>query len=126
MTEHDLERAAEFVGLSAAEFEARYVYRTRTLLRLRKPRGSQCHFLLEKGCSIHPAKPTQCRTFPFWPELVENRRAWKAAARFCPGIGTGQLVQIGTALETAEEHRQAYATMYPATRRRCPTAVPRS
>ena len=115
LTEEDLERAAEFVGLSAAEFEARYVYRTRTLLRLRKPRGSQCHFLLEHGCSIHPAKPTQCRTFPFWPELLQSRRAWKATAKYCPGIGTGQLVQIGTARAIAEEHRKAYASMYPAT-----------
>ncbi len=113
LTEQDLKRAAEYVGLSAAEFESRYVYRTRTLLRLRKPRGSQCHFLLEHGCSIHPAKPTQCRTFPFWPELVENRREWKATGKYCPGIGTGQLVQIGTVLEIAEEHRRAYATMYP-------------
>jgi uncharacterized protein len=114
LTEGDLKRAAKFVGLTAAEFEKRYVYRTRTLLRLRKPRGSQCHFLLESGCSIHPAKPTQCRTFPFWPELVESRKAWKATARYCPGIGTGQLIQIGTALEIAEEQRQAYPSMYSA------------
>jgi Fe-S-cluster containining protein len=100
--------------MSAAEFEARYVYRTRTLLRLRKPRQKQCPFLLADGCSIHPAKPTQCRLYPFWPELVENRRGWRAAAKSCPGIGTGQLIQIGTAVETASEMRTAYPGLYPA------------
>jgi uncharacterized protein len=40
LTEEDLKRAAAFVGMSAAKFEAAYVYRTRHLLRLRKPRGS--------------------------------------------------------------------------------------
>src|SRR5690349_18088413 len=113
LSEDDLKRAALFVGLTAAEFEERYVYRTRTLLRLRKPRNSQCHFLRSDGCSIHPAKPTQCRLFPFWPELVEHRREWKRAAAYCPGIGTGPLVQIGTALETAQEMRTAYPGLYP-------------
>ena len=88
LTEADLIRAAHFLHMSPAEFEAKYVYRTRTLLRLRKPRASQCHFLLENGCSIHPAKPTQCRLFPFWPDLVEQRRAWRCAGKYCPGIGT--------------------------------------
>jgi Fe-S-cluster containining protein len=117
LSESDLVRAAEYVGMTPAEFEARYVYRTRTLLRLRKPRYKQCPFLLADGCSIHPAKPTQCRLFPFWPELVENRRAWRATGRWCPGIGTGQLVQIGTAVETASEMRSAYPGLYPATKR---------
>ena len=113
LTEDDLRRAADFLGLSSAEFEARYVYRTRRRLRLRKPRGKQCPFLLEDGCRIHPAKPTQCRLYPFWPELVEDREAWREAARICPGIGTGPLFQIGTALEIAEEMKRAYPALYP-------------
>jgi Fe-S-cluster containining protein len=95
-----------------AEFEAKYVYRTKTLLRFRKPRTKQCHFLLDNGCSIHPSKPTQCRAFPFWPELVENRRDWIETAKYCPGIGTGQLIQIGTALEMSQVMQQAYPSMY--------------
>ena len=113
LSEADLVRAAEYTGMTPAVFEATYVYRTRTLLRLRKPRRRQCPFLLADGCSIHPAKPTQCRLYPFWPELVENRRGWRAAGRSCPGIGTGPLIQIGTAVETADEMRTAYPGLYP-------------
>lgn len=112
LTEEDMQKAARYVGLSGKDFEAKYVYRTRHLLRLRKPLNKQCHFLLENGCSIHPAKPTQCSAFPFWPELVEDPSAWKDTARYCPGIGTGPLIQIGTALETAEQMRTAYPSMY--------------
>lgn len=111
LTEQDLLRAARFLRMTPAEFERRYVYRTRHLLRLRKPRGKQCHFL-DGGCAIHPAKPTQCRLFPFWPELVEDRRAWERTGRSCPGIGKGDLIQIGTAVETASEMRTAYPSMY--------------
>ena len=112
LTEADLTRAARFLGMTAAAFERQYVYRTRRLLRLRVPREAQCHFLREGGCSIHPAKPTQCRIFPFWPELVDSRREWKKTARYCPGMGKGPLVQIATARAQAEEMRQAYPGMY--------------
>jgi Fe-S-cluster containining protein len=113
LSEADLTRAARFVGMSKAAFEAEYVIRYRHLLRFRKPRGGQCHFLKPDGCSIHPAKPTQCRLYPFWPELVEVRRAWKAEKQECPGIGKGNLVQIGTACETASEMKRAYPSLYP-------------
>jgi uncharacterized protein len=112
LTEDDLARAAKFVAMPARAFEKKYVYRTRHQLRFRKPRKKQCPFLLDNGCSIHPAKPTQCSTFPFWPELVEDRDEWKSAARFCPGIGKGPLIQIGEALEIAEQQRRAYPEMY--------------
>ena len=112
LTEADLERAAAFLGMAAADFERKYVYRTRNKLRLRVPRDSQCTFLRPDGCSIHPAKPTQCRIFPFWPELVEDRNAWKETGNWCPGIGKGELIQIGAACEVANEMRTAYPHMY--------------
>jgi Fe-S-cluster containining protein len=112
LTEDDLKRAAKFVGMTVKAFEAKYVYRTTHNLRFRKPGDKQCPFLESYGCSIHPAKPTQCRTFPFWPELVEQRAVWKAAAKYCPGIGKGPLIQIGNAMEIAEEQRRAYPQDY--------------
>jgi uncharacterized protein len=112
LTELDLLRAAAFLGITAEAFERQYVYRTRHLLRLRTPRDTRCHFLREGGCSIHPAKPTQCRIFPFWPELVESRREWRKTARYCPGIGQGPLVQIEIARREAAEMRDSYPSLY--------------
>jgi Fe-S-cluster containining protein len=112
LTEDDLRRAAAFLGMSPQQFERRFVYRTPRRMRFRKPRGRQCPFLLADGCAIHPAKPTQCRLFPFWPELVSSSRAWRRTSRFCPGIGQGPLIQIGTALETASEMEHAYPDLY--------------
>jgi hypothetical protein len=112
LTEQDLVRAAKFLGMMPAAFERRYVYRTRNLLRLRTPKEGRCHFLLEAGCSIHPAKPTQCRTFPFWPELVDSRHEWNKTSSYCPGIGKGALVQIETAKREAEEMRASYPGLY--------------
>jgi len=112
LTEEDLSRAAAMLGMGRRAFEKRYVYRTRHLLRLRKPRGAQCPFLREDGCGIHPAKPTQCRTFPFWPEMLSDRKEWTEAAGYCPGIGRGPDVAIESVVEAACEMRRSYPGMY--------------
>ncbi|HEY1207133.1 MAG: YkgJ family cysteine cluster protein [Bryobacteraceae bacterium] len=112
LSEENLRRAAAFLRLSSAAFERKYVYRTKNLLRLRKPRGSQCHFLRERGCAIHPVKPAQCVAFPFWPELVGCRTAWDQAAAYCPGIGCGPPVPVETAHRIAAEMREIYPGVY--------------
>jgi uncharacterized protein len=108
----DIARAAAFLGITAAAFERQYIFRTRNRARLRVPRDANCHFLTAEGCSIHPAKPTQCRIFPFWPEMVESRREWKKTARYCPGIGKGPLIQIDLARGQALEMREAHPALY--------------
>jgi Fe-S-cluster containining protein len=117
LTEDDILRAAKFTGMKPAAFEKRYIYRTAHRRRFRKPprvqgKARQCPFLESNGCSIHPAKPTQCRTFPFWPELVGTPSEWQRTAKYCPGIGKGPLIQIGSAMERAEEQRAAYPEDY--------------
>lgn len=45
---------------------------------LPKINGTGCIFLEEDGktCSIYQHRPTQCRTFPYWPSLLDNRTNW--------------------------------------------------
>ena len=112
LTEADLIRIAKYLRMTAAQFERRYVYRTKRQIRLRVPRQVQCHFLKEDGCSIHSVKPTQCRIFPFWPEMVDDKREWRKTAAWCPGFGQGVLVQIEAAREASAEMRSAYPFMY--------------
>lgn len=112
VNEADVARAAAFLGMTAAEFERRYVYRTRHKMRLRVPKDANCYFLEGGGCRIHPAKPLQCRAFPFWPELVDSAREWLLTARYCPGIGKGPLVQIAEAQAVAAEMRAGFPETY--------------
>ena len=94
-------------------FESEYLYKTAHIRRLRIPRGSHCHFLTETGCSIHAVKPTQCSLFPFWPEYVEEPAEWRTLGNWCPGIGKGELIQIGDALQESDKMRQAYPGFNP-------------
>jgi Fe-S-cluster containining protein len=41
-------------------------------------------------CSVYPARPLQCRTWPFWPENLGSKKAWKQAGRKCHGMDQGR------------------------------------
>jgi len=42
-------------------------------------------------CLVYVCRPVACRTWPFWPELLESPQAWQTAARHCPGMDAGPL-----------------------------------
>ena len=112
MTEDDIARLAAYLKMTRKAFEARYVYRTRNQQRLRVPRHAQCEFLKADGCSVHEAKPLQCRTFPFWPEIVGSVKSQRETAKWCPGMGKGELVNIQNARAQAEEMRAGHPFLY--------------
>jgi Fe-S-cluster containining protein len=111
LSAEDVPRLAAFLGIAEDELERRHLYSTKNTRRLRM-RGGQCPFLTAEGCSVHPAKPTQCRLFPFWPELIEDNKELKATAEWCPGLGKGDLVPVETLKASAQEMRSAYPFAY--------------
>jgi Fe-S-cluster containining protein len=36
-----------------------------------------CAFLDGARCTVYEARPTQCRTFPFWKENLRRRGSWE-------------------------------------------------
>ena len=112
LSEQDVVRIAEHLRMPQAEFERRYLYRTKNQRRLRAPKDSVCPFLSECGCTIHPVKPAQCSAFPIWPEIIESKKELAETAKRCPGIGKGcelseQEIQAGCDLM-----RLSYPHMY--------------
>ena len=47
----------------------------------------------KKRCSIYKARPTQCRTWPFWSENMKTKIWNEEIQSFCPGIGKGKIIQ---------------------------------
>jgi len=48
-----------------------------------------CIFLDQETnhCMVYGARPLQCATYPWWPELVQSRKAWaQEAQHVCEGI----------------------------------------
>lgn len=84
---------ARRLGLGDAEFRRRYVRRLHDgTLSVRQRWSWACVFYREgEGCTVYEDRPVQCRTFPFWPSVIESRESWQRTARHCPGMNTGRL-----------------------------------
>ena len=89
LTLEDRARLAGHLGLSTAAFTRRHCAKTEGILHLKHPE-LDCAFLEENRCRVYEARPTQCRTWPFWPENMKAK-VWQAeVAPTCPGIGRGR------------------------------------
>jgi len=86
----DLEDASNYLGIPQSKFKKEFkLTRVKGYMEMAVEEDMPCPFLTFEGCAIHPVKPKQCRTFPFWKENVVTRNDWKLTAGFCPGIGEG-------------------------------------
>jgi Fe-S-cluster containining protein len=87
----DLQRAAAHLGTTPEGFLRRYRARRGNGVAALDGGDAPCPLYdADRGCTIYEARPTQCRTFPFWPELVNRKRSWEHAGKSCEGIGRGK------------------------------------
>lgn len=90
----DMDEAA-FYRMFARKIGGRWSLKER-----QTPHGLDCVFLdreIVRGkavCRLYEARPTQCRTWPFWPENLESRETWDEAGLDCPGIDQGDIIPI--------------------------------
>lgn len=57
--------------------------------------NGDCVFLVHEPngrrvCSIYPARPLQCRTWPFWDHNLKSPANWEQASQMCPGMNNGK------------------------------------
>lgn len=78
--------------MKTQQFTRDYCEKTAGYYHLKDDPGSKdCIFLKDKRCTVYEGRPTQCRTWPFWPENMKARK-WDDIASFCPGVGKGSVV----------------------------------
>jgi uncharacterized protein len=110
MSFEEMKAIAEYLGLTLSVFKSRYDISWDPDLHKwtldAHPDG--CPLLTpERACSVHPVKPIQCQTFPFWPELVADTAGWNEAKAYCPGMDAedGKLYSAEEIREIAAERR---------------------
>jgi Fe-S-cluster containining protein len=114
LTREDRSRMAKYFKISTTAFTKKYCDQTNGIWHLKEDKSNpDCMFLNKKRCSVYEARPNQCRTWPFWPEVM-NAKAWKAeVASFCPGVGKGRLwskAEIEASMAADAENEQKLLT----------------
>ena len=105
LTLEDRRRLARALGVPTRQFTRQHCVKTDGLFHLLDD-GPDCRFLNGRRCAVYDARPTQCRTWPFWPENLSSRRAWVSVKRVtpCPGMDSGPLVPLPV-IEATRRHR---------------------
>jgi Fe-S-cluster containining protein len=92
------EALARHLETTVADFEARHtrVAHDDVVLVDDEATGA-CEWLERRAdgttaCRVNAAKPDQCRSYPFWPRVVESQETWDDEAKKCAGIGAGDVV----------------------------------
>lgn len=102
-TEGEARAMARTLGITFERFMDDHTHDTpagRSLKENESEHGYDCVFLDRDSvpgkavCTVYDARPSQCRTFPFWPEHLKSPRAWQRLSRRCEGIGRGPLIPI--------------------------------
>lgn len=100
VSDKEIAAMAEHKKMSIHQFEKNYLVEVEDGRKsLREMPGSfDCVFLEgQKRCGLYDVRPTQCRTFPFWPQNIATPEAWKETARHCEGINdNAPLINLST------------------------------
>jgi Fe-S-cluster containining protein len=96
VTKPEIEIIAEFLKITVGQFRQKYLRRVglRTTI-IEHHTTKDCIFLQAgangKHCMIYSVRPSQCRSWPFWPNNLTGPGDWNKAAKKCPGINRGRL-----------------------------------
>ena len=88
ITTGDILRMSRFLQTNPIDFIPHYLNRINNRLSIKERVGKQgveCIFFdsFQRCCSIYPARPLQCRTFPFWEYFKKHM---DILLKECPGI----------------------------------------
>ncbi len=101
-------RLAAHLEMSVEAFTIEFTVSEDDGARVLRFDDERCAFLDQKSCTVHQAKPIQCRTWPFWQETLASEASYQELVReMCPGSLDGPLVPADKIRRQMEETEEA-------------------
>ncbi|HWL07132.1 MAG TPA: YkgJ family cysteine cluster protein [Planctomicrobium sp.] len=94
----EIQAIADYLDKPIGEIRLLYTRPARGKISLTEYANGDCVYFdpHQRGCTIYPVRPMQCRTWPFWESNIHSPEDWAATSRACKGCGRGELVSLET------------------------------
>lgn len=87
ISSRDIIKIAEYIKSDPEKFAARFCDKSGSRYVLTLGKDGFCIFFDKtRQCTIHPAKPHMCKTWPFIQTIIKQPENWNIMANSCPGI----------------------------------------
>lgn len=87
VNEAEIHAMANFLKLTNDDFSKKYLRLIDGKLSLKEILPNyDCVFLDNNKCTIYPVRPTQCKTYPWWPQNLQSPSNWENEKKYCEGI----------------------------------------
>lgn len=115
LTKQDFEKLRNHLSMSEKEFLeqcCREVYKdNKTLISLKEKVNYDCIFW-NNGCIVYEARPLQCKTYPFWPSVLESKKSIENEKKRCKGIGIKSNLSLQDKIDFYLEEKNAVYMEY--------------
>jgi len=87
LEDEDIERLQAHLNISKDELLKKYCRKLGDRYSLiEDDKTYDCTFLKDNKCSLYGARPKQCRTYPFWSDVIKSKNSWDEEQIHCEGI----------------------------------------
>ncbi|HPO48761.1 MAG TPA: YkgJ family cysteine cluster protein [Spirochaetota bacterium] len=110
LTEEDVIRIAKNLKLPVLTFLkecCRSLEKDGKFVAALKERANYDCVFWNDGCLIYEDRPLQCKTFPFWPFLIENKKLMEEERKRCKGIGVKGILSFEEKLDYYTKEKNA-------------------
>jgi len=96
VTDEEIAEIARVTDKPVGEIRLMHTRIVNGRVSLREHANGDCIYFdpKQRRCTIYEARPTQCKTWPFWPSHLKSPETWKQVERECPGAGTGEFYSL--------------------------------
>ena len=81
----DVVNISKFLKITSDEFILKYLTKDDDDRFYVSNINKVCVFY-ENGCTIYDVRPWQCRSYPYWYNIVKSKKNWNKESTFCKGM----------------------------------------
>ena len=98
VNKQELQAMAAYLKVGVPDFMKKFTEKADGFVSIMSRPNGTCVFY-QDGCTIYPVRPIQCRTFPFWSDVVKSPHRWQEQAKKCKGMNKGKIWDVETVRE---------------------------